>query len=89
MENQILFNVVNGVLCYKWVDDSGTQSLRLFVLKSLSRKIIEDCHVPSSSGHQGERRITELITVIIGMVSPQMYCIILPTASCVECLKLT
>jgi hypothetical protein len=55
------FKVVNGVLYYEWIDDLGTRSLRLFVPKSLRRKIMVDCHDPPSSGHQVERRTIDRV----------------------------
>lgn len=50
------FRMVKGVLYYEWLDDIGSRSLRLFAPRSLRRKIIEGCHDPPLSGHQGEKK---------------------------------
>lgn len=55
------FRMVKGVLYYEWVDDVGSRSLRLFAPRSLRRKIIEGCHDPPSSGHQGEKKTLERV----------------------------
>lgn len=55
------FRMVKGVLYYEWLDDVGSRSLRLFAPRSLRRKIIEGCHDPPSSGHQGEKKTLERV----------------------------
>ncbi|XP_061191756.1 uncharacterized protein LOC133199998 [Saccostrea echinata] len=55
------FRLVNGILHYEWLHDSDTRSLRLFVPRSLRRKVIEICHDPPYSGHQGERRTLDRV----------------------------
>lgn len=50
------FRMVKGVMYYEWLDDFGSRSLRLFVPRSLRRKIIEGCYDPPSSGYQGETK---------------------------------
>lgn len=55
------FRLVKGVLYYEWLDDVCSRSLRLFSTRSLRRKIIEGCHDPPSSGHQGEKKILERV----------------------------
>lgn len=55
------FSMVKGVLYYEWLDNFSSRSLRLFALRSFGRKIIEGCHDPPSSGHQGEKKTLERI----------------------------
>lgn len=55
------FRMVKGVLYYEWLDDVGSRSLRLFAPRSLRRKIIEGCHDPPFSGHQGEKKTLERV----------------------------
>ena len=55
------FRVIKGVLYYEWLDDLGIWSLRLFVPKSLRRKVIEGCHDPPFSAHQGERKTLQRV----------------------------
>ena len=50
------FQIENGVLYYTWIDDSGHRSQRLVVPRSLRERIIQACHVPAISAHQGEKR---------------------------------
>lgn len=55
------FRMIKGVLYYEWLDDFGSRSLRLFAPRSLRRKIIEGCHDPPLSGHQGEKKTLERV----------------------------
>lgn len=55
------FRMVKGVLYYEWLDDFGSRSLRLIAHRYLRRKIIEGCHDPPLSGHQGEKKTLERV----------------------------
>ena len=55
------FKLIKGVLYYEWVDDSGERSLRLLVPRKFRRRVIQSCHEPSYSGHQGEKRTLDRV----------------------------
>ena len=55
------FRVIKGVLYNEWLDDLDIQSLRLFMPKSLRRKVIEGCHDPPFSAHQDERKTLQRV----------------------------
>ncbi len=55
------FSLVNGVLCYNWIDVMGQKSTRLVVPRTLRREVIRCCHDPTYSGHQGKQRTLDRV----------------------------